>query len=133
MSFTLIADLETGPRIRLMSQMTFYLLILVTLWSVPCSGVDQEDRQPHGLDHSRTEYSHGVVTPPVFRPGSGAVVALATTDPLSSLNKYHSYLDSNTLKYFTLIGAAITAVLILTMMLPGYRGGSSGGNNRDYQ
>ena len=105
--------------------------LLYTLFTI-VSSVD-DGQYAAGLDHPSPEYSHGVVTPPVFRLGSGAVVALATTDPLSSLNEYHSYLHSYTLKYFTLIGAAIAAVLILMLMLPGYRGNHAGGNNRDYQ
>ena len=93
-----------------------------------------------GIDPTAsTEYSHGVDdNPPVFRLGSGAVVA-PSTNPLTSLHKYRTSSSANrmftseTLKYFTLAGAAITAVLIVTHMLPGHRGGSSGGNNRDYQ
>ena len=120
-----------------MSQKHVYLIYLSILSVLPCSGTDgPRELVTIDIDPSITEYSHGVGRfPPVFRPGSGAVVALATPDPLSSLNKHNSYLDSNTLKYFTLIGAAIIAVLTLTMMLPGNRGGNSGpgGNNRDYQ
>ena len=122
--------------------MTFILLFaFYTLFSIS-SG--DNDRQPTGNDHLLPEYSHGVDMriPPVFRPGSGAMVTLVTADPLSSLTKYHSttfkpyetILTLKTLKYFTLFGAAITAVLILLQMMPGYRGGNhAGGNNRDYQ
>mgnify|MGYP003308287279 FL=1 len=45
----------------------------------------------------------------------------------------HTLFTNEALKYFTLTGAAISAVLIVTHMLPGHRGGNSGGNNRDYQ
>ena len=77
----------------LSSQMNVYLLFAYTMLYTVVSSVDK-DQYVTGLDHPSPKYSHGVVTPPVFRPGSGAVVTLVTTDPLSSLNKYRSYLHS---------------------------------------
>ena len=116
-----------------MSQKHVYLIYLITLTVIPGSCTDgARQLVTIGNDPSSPEYSHGVVIPPVFRPGSGAVVAPATTDSLSGSSKQRT-LTFETLKYFTLFGAAIAAVLITLMMMPGgFRGNSSRGGNRDY-
>ena len=64
---------------------------------------------------------------PVFRPGSGAVVTLpiVPTSPSTFLNF--------PLKYFPLIGMTTFIVFIVMHMVPGNRGSSGSGNNRDYQ
>ena len=106
---------------------TYSLLAVLAVVQIP----DTTSQSLRSLDQDRTEYSHGVVNPPVFRPGSGAEVATATTDSLSGSSK-HRTLTFETLKYFTLFGAVVTSALIVMHMLPGHRGGN-GRNHRDYQ
>ena len=105
----------------------YYLLAVLAVAHLP----DTWSQSLRSLDQERTEYSHGVVNPPVFRPGSGAEVATATTDSLSGSSK-HRTLTFETLKYFTLFGTIVTSALIVMHMLPGHRGGN-GRNHRDYQ
>ena len=109
---------------------------LVTLALTPLVTSSSVDEGPQRPKYGSHEPNNGTPVPsPVFRLGSGAVVAPATTGPLQQSNKYHNIMNFNTLQYLLITGSVIITVLTLMQMMPGPRGqqGGLGGNSRDYQ